>query len=234
MRLQPSARRMLFGTLVAVTLGMTASVSPLSSQQNWYSGIDAALDTTNAGKIYFFKGAQYLRFTGVRADEGYPVRMPGGWRGLPASWRSGIDAAVAFAPTQKVYLFKGNEYVRLTGTQVDPGYPLRLPGGWRGLPVAFHTGIDAALYYEPTRKMYLFKGSQYVRLTGVEVDPGYPLPLPGGWRDLPAAWHSGIDAAVFRAGHTYFFKGNQYVRFTGTQMDSNYPQALPGGWQFDR
>ena len=82
--------------------------------------------------------------------------------------------------------------------------------------------------------MYFFKGNQYVRLTGVEVDPGYPEALPGGWRGLPAAWWSGIDAAVFRAGHTYFFKGNQYVRFTGTQLDANYPQRLPGGWHFNQ
>jgi hypothetical protein len=182
MEFHSSARRMFVGAVVVFTLGTAAFVAHLSSQQNWHSGIDAALDTTDAGKIYFFKGSQYLRFTDARADQGYPLPMPGGWRGLPASWRSGIDAAVAFAPTQKIYLFKGNEYVRLTGTQVDAGYPLRLPGGWRGLPTAWHTGIDAALYYEPTQKMYFFKGNQYVRLTGVEVDQGYPQALPGGWQ----------------------------------------------------
>ena len=215
--------------LALLTLAYTSASPP-----DWSSGIDAALDTTSAGKIYFFKGGHYARFTDTLVDDGYPQPMPGGWQGLPASWNSRIDAAVAYAPTQKVYLFKGNQYVRLTGTRVDPGYPLQLPGGWRGLPTSWHSGIDAALYYEPSQKMYLFKGGEYVRLTGVEVDPGYPQRLPGGWTGLPASWTSGIDAAVFRAGHTYFFKGNQYVRFTGTHIDPNYPQRLPGGWNFDR
>jgi hypothetical protein len=78
----------------------------------------------------------------------------------------------------------------------------------------------------------MFKGREYIRLTGVEVDPGYPQPLPGGWKGLSVSWTSGIDAAIFRDGHAYFFKKNQYVRFTGTSMDANYPQALPGGWTF--
>ncbi len=54
--------------------------------------------------------------------------------------------------------------------------------------------------------------------------------MPGGWKGLPASFSSGIDAAIFRKGHTYFFKGNQYVRFTGTKLDSGYPVTLPGGW----
>ncbi len=214
-------------------LGLLSFTYAGAFSQDWNTGVDAALDTTSAGKIYFFKGHEYSRLTDTKVDPSYPLPMPGGWRGLPASWHSGIDAAVSYAPTEKIYLFKGRQYVRLTGTQVDPGYPLQLPGGWRGLPSSWHSGIDAALYYEPTQKIYMFKGSQYIRLTGVQVDPGYPQALPGGWTGLPDSWTSGIDAAVFRAGHTYFFKGNQYIRFTGTHIDPNYPQALPGGWKFD-
>jgi hypothetical protein len=44
--------------------------------------------------------------------------------------RQGSARSGGRAPTQKIYLFKGNQYVRITGTQVDPGYPLQLPGGW--------------------------------------------------------------------------------------------------------
>jgi Hemopexin len=160
MTIQPSMQRKFVVALTVFTLLTVPYASGFSPNPDWTSGIDAALDTTTAGKIYFFKGSHYSRFTDTTADSGYPLPMPGGWRGLPASWSSGIDAAVAFAPTQKIYLFKGNQYVRVTGTQVDPGYPLRLPGGWRGLPASWHSGIDAALYYEPTQKMYFFKGSQ--------------------------------------------------------------------------
>jgi hypothetical protein len=29
------------------------------------------------------------------------------------------------------YFFKGNQYARFTGTQLDANYPQRLPGGWQ-------------------------------------------------------------------------------------------------------
>jgi hypothetical protein len=82
---------------------------------------------------------------------------------------------------EKSYFFKGNQYVRLTGTKVDPGYPKSLPGGWRGLPTAWNSGIDAAFFLESKEKSYFFKGSQYIRLTGTKVDSNveakvlYPL-----------------------------------------------------------
>lgn len=145
-----------------------------------------------------------------------------------------VDAALHLEDRAKTYFFQGSRYYRLTGNEVDAGYPQALPGGWKGLPEAFHAGIDAALYYPPTGKSYLFKGGQYVRLTGVEVEADYPRQLPGGWLGLPAEFARGIDAAIFRDGHTYFFKGNQYVRFTGYTMDDGYPQALPGGWALPR
>jgi hypothetical protein len=203
-----------------------------AKEVSWNTGIDAAIHYKPNGKNYFFKGKQYTRLTDTRVDPGYPKALPGGWSGLPASWKSGIDAALYHEPIGKVYFFKGKQYVRLTGTKVDPGYPRTLPGGWRGLPASWKSGIDAALYYEPTGKIYFFKGKQYVRLTGTKVDPGYPRTLPGGWRGLPASWKPGIDAAIFRKGHTYFFKGNQYARFTGTKLDQGYPRDLPGGWKF--
>ena len=190
--------------------------SAFISDPNWTSGIDAALDTTTAGKIYFFKGSHYSRFTDARVDSGYPVLMPGGWRGLPPSWSSGIDAAVAFAPTTKIYLFKGNQYVRLTGTQVDPGYPLRLPGGWRGLPTSWHSGIDAALDHEPTQKMVLLQ-RQSVRLidgrrSRSRVSGGAAWRLEGftrsvvvGYRrrGLPSRPHLLLQGQSVRAVHRY-------------------------------
>ena len=147
-----------------------------------------------------------------------------------------VDAAIYL--NNKAYLFKDNQYFRYTLNNASPtfaskdkGYPKNLPGGWLGLSGRFTQQIDAALFYPPNGKSYLFSGSQYVRLTGVRVDNGYPVNLPGGWKGLPAHFHSDIDAAVYRGGHTYFFKGNEYVRFTNTTMDAGYPKKLPGGWR---
>ena len=147
-----------------------------------------------------------------------------------------IDAAV-FAK-DRAYFFQGNQYFRYTigdyqnsENRLNKGYPKDLPGGWKGLTGNFLEKIDAALYYPPNGKTYLFSGNQYVCLSGVQVDPGYPRKLPGGWRGLPKNFQDGIDAAVHRSDHTYFFKGNSYVRFSGTKIDKNYPKLLPGGWK---
>ena len=45
----------------------------------------------------------------------------------------------------KIYFFRGDQYVRLTDTVVDPGYPRPIAGNWNGLPTEFAEGIDAAL-----------------------------------------------------------------------------------------
>ncbi|MEP0519571.1 MAG: hemopexin repeat-containing protein [Hyphomicrobiales bacterium] len=138
-----------------------------------------------------------------------------------------VDAAVY--ANNRTYLFKGIGYFRLKGNTVEPGYP-KLMGQWKGLPDTFLAGIDAALFTPNNKKIYMFKGSQYVRITGSVVDKNYPKSIAKAWKGLPKSFYAGLDAAIYRAGHTYFFKGNQYVRFTGTKMDKGYPRKLPGGW----
>jgi hypothetical protein len=196
---------------------------------SWY---DAVFHLEPYQKTYCFNGPRYARCgLGQRfMDSGYPADLPGGWSGLPESWNSGIDAALCLSSNSKSYFFKGGEYIRLTDRKVDPGYPTALPGGWVGLPKSWNSGIDAALYFDPNSKSYFFKGNEYVRLTDTKVDPGYPKPLPGGWRNLPTSWHKGIDAAVFRNGHAYFFRRAEYVRLTGTTVDGGYPKRIAGNW----
>ena len=141
-----------------------------------------------------------------------------------------VDAAVhAYGHT---YLFQGDRYYRFSEFQKDKDYPKLLGDGWKGLPTDFAQGIDAALFYPPTGKVYFFKGNRYVRITNRRVDSEYPKELPGGWKGLPSTFQNGIDAAIYADGHTYFFKGKDYVRFTGYELDKNYPRALPGGWKF--
>ena len=205
------------------------------SLPSWSSeGIDATIHLESNNKTYFFKGNQYVRFTGTKIDEGFPQDLPGEWRGLPSSWHSGIDAALYYVPTKKVYFFKGNEYARLTDTRVDANYPKPFPGGWSGLPSSWSSsGIDAAFFSRFNNKTYFFKGNEYARLTGTAVDANYPKPFPGGWRGLPSSWNTGIDAALYLESNkkTYFFKGNEYARLTDTKVDAGYPKPLPGGWR---
>jgi hypothetical protein len=119
------------------------------------AGIDAAFNS-GEGKAYFFKGDQYLRYNiGTDAvdapDPGtspYPRKLadPNGWRGLPASFNAGIDAAVN-AGDGKIYFFKSTQYVRLTFDQrsvdqIDPPYPYAISPIWAGLPPTVDAGVE--------------------------------------------------------------------------------------------
>lgn len=106
-------------------------------------------------------------------------------------------------PDQGTYVFFGKKYYKykfdVTGKEAPEllsDYPKQLPGGWQNMPDYFHTGIDAAFYYPPTKKTYMFKGGQYIRLSGFKVEAGYPKKLPGGFKGLPKIFQRDIDAAI--------------------------------------
>ncbi len=95
-----------------------------------------------------------------------------------------FDAAVV-APNDKLYLFRGPNYIRITpGTGMDAGYPKPIAGNWGNIPEEFSNGFDAVMRYTDD-KLYFFKGSSYLRYTpGVGVDEGYPKPIQEGWPDI--------------------------------------------------
>ena len=160
---------------------------PASFQQ----GIDAAFWRESNGKIYFFKGSQYVRLTSVplRVDPGYPRPIAGNWPGLPDSFNQGIDAAIWRKSNGRIYFFKDNQYVRITDNplRVDPGYPRPIAGNWPGLPDSFSQGIDGALCRRDTSQIYFFKGPAYVRYSAVPsgIDRGYPRWIDPNWTRLP-------------------------------------------------
>jgi hypothetical protein len=196
--------------------------------------IDAALWRGDVDKTYLFSGKWYLRYSDISAgkDEGYPRTIAGRWTGLPPSFESDINAALWRPSNGRTYLFKGSQYVRLTGTAVDSGYPKSIAGNWNGLPAMFHSDLDAAFHRPSNGKTYMFKGDQYVRLTETTVDAGYPKSLAGNWSGLPASFQPGVDAVLWREsnGRIYMFKGTKYVRLTGTAVDSGYPKWIDGNW----
>ncbi|MBR1217225.1 hypothetical protein JQ557_04430 [Bradyrhizobium sp. U87765 SZCCT0131] len=99
----------------------------------WSSGIDAAVKWS-AGKVYFFRGSEYLRFdvTTEKVDEGFPRPIAGNWPGFPHDWSSGIDAAVNWGDGT-IYFFRGDRYVRYDVTPDGKfGYTgaRSVPGNW--------------------------------------------------------------------------------------------------------
>src|SRR5262249_11494236 len=109
----------------------TQAAPPRSNSQDWgvvynwmkdQNQVGAAfVDPT--GKTSLFGGNQFVRYSGTTyafVDEGYPLTISTRWGNLPDSFISGIDggidAALSFKSpvdnVQRLYLFKGNQYVR--------------------------------------------------------------------------------------------------------------------------
>lgn len=59
------------------------------------TGIDAAINGTGAsqGKVYFFKGDQYIRYDWAKdkTDPGYPKPVKGNWYGIPGQFNEGWE-----------------------------------------------------------------------------------------------------------------------------------------------
>jgi dienelactone hydrolase len=93
--------------------------------QAWSPGIDAGINWGD-GKVYFFKGDQYLRYdiASERVDPGFPRAIADQWTGFPRAWSSGIDAAINWG-NGKVYIFRGNQYLRY---DIDSGGSFRHHG----------------------------------------------------------------------------------------------------------
>ncbi|MGE0245691.1 MAG: hemopexin repeat-containing protein [Pyrinomonadaceae bacterium] len=187
--------------------------------------VDAAFFHRGEKVSYFFKGSQYYRLTGTNVDAGYPKALPGEWRGLPASFHSGIDAAVQDPYSNNIYFFKGNAYSAFNSVSKTayPGYDnVTLPGGWQGLPAAFHNGIDAAL--DEDGSIILYKGGRQLVITNERAVRE---------SDIPASVLAGgsIDAAFkYSNGRNYFFSGSRVARAIGSNVEPGWPNAIKDVW----
>ena len=148
--------------------------------------------------------------------------------------------SMALLGNGKIYVTKGNEYVRYSSggaTEMDEGYPQRITGGnWGDLPPAFRSGFDSVALLD-NGKVYVTKGDQYIRYAdaeATEIDEGYPRRITdGAWGDLPYRFRSGFDSMTLLGnGKVYVTKGDEYIRYSGadaTEIDEGYPQRITGG-----
>ena len=116
---------------------------------------------------------------GWNVEAGYPKPIAGNWPGFPASFASGVDGALWSGTNQKIYFFKGSEYIRVdpnNGFNVEPGYPKSIGANWPGLPASFQAGINDALWNGKSNNIYFFKRSEYVKIDPANwtVLNGYP------------------------------------------------------------
>jgi len=101
---------------------------------NWpaaWTGVDAAVKWNN-GKVYFFRGSQYLRYDIAtdRVDAGYPAATSGNWPGL---FTSAIDYAFVH-PNGWAYFFHGTQYQRYSVGLDKVDQTLPIVGWWAGIP----------------------------------------------------------------------------------------------------
>ena len=160
------------------------------ADEDFTKDIDAAFfvdqDDPTKDKAYMLKGGQYVRLPFVvggstAVENGYPKSIAN-WH-LDPNFESDIDAAFFSKKREKLYMLKGDQYIRLPfvpgdTTEMDEGYPKPI-SNWGGLPPAFQSDIDAAFLSDKRDKLYMLKGDEYVRLTfivgqGAEMDAGYP------------------------------------------------------------
>ena len=75
---------------------------------------------------------------------------------------------------------------------------------------------------------YVFKGSNYWKLTEDSVERGYPRKISDDWPGLP----NNIDAAVTWTdnGKTYFFKNDEYWKFANQEATPGYPKKITEGF----
>jgi hypothetical protein len=203
--------------------------------------VDAGLHSYPNNKLYQFQGKWYVRYSGFTMDPGYPKKIIDHWPGFPDDFAAGVDACVWGNPNQRIYFFKGSQYIRVdpaNSWKVDPGYPKPIAGNWPGFPAAFAAGVDVGLWSPPNQKIYFFKGSQYIRVDPANswnVDPGYPKPIAGNWPGFPADFAAGIDATSWGEPNQriYVFKDRRYIRVNpanGWNVDGGYPRLVNVNW----
>ncbi|WP_111707547.1 hemopexin repeat-containing protein [Lutibacter citreus] len=207
---------------------------------NFGQNLDASFWANKNGRAYFFQGNQYVRVNPNKnweVDLGYPKPIAGNWPGFPTSFTSNLDAVVGNDKNNKIYFFKGSQYLRVDPNNswaVDPGYPKPIAGNWQGFPASFASGVNAAIWSGTNQRIYFFKGNEYIKVNpsnSFKVEAGYPKPITRNWPGLAAPFTNGLDCALWngKSNKIYFFKGNEYVKINPAnqwKVEIYYPRPI--------
>lgn len=182
------------------------------------------------GKIYFFKGPQYVRCSpGVHTvDLGYPRLIKKNWKNWPADWLT-PDAALVWPGDKQATFFQGMQYVTYETDQkaiiAGPASVTNLFPNWP----ADWTGLDAALVVG--KVAYLFRGMEYIVYSFVEgkLDGG-PKPISQKFNFF---WTSDFDCIIPATDtQVYVFKGNKFIisDLSIKQLITPTPIPVRGNW----
>lgn len=167
------------------------------------------------------------------------------FHGLPENFQSGISAALYYNSRRypnKIYLFKGDEYVRLDATtfKVDGSYPKKISAAWKGFEKAgFGANIDSCVNLRNGKALF-FKGLNVIQfdVENETIDRAYPKPISTELSNPASPFEKLIQASVYWnvpgfSNKAYFFSGEQYLRYsvaTPLGKDSGYPKLIKDEW----
>ncbi|XP_056140859.1 vitronectin b isoform X2 [Lampris incognitus] len=200
-------------TTRAPTLPPDPAAAPCSGRP-----FDAFLQLKN-GSIYAFRGHYFFELDEKAVLPGYPKRIEDVW-GISGP----IDAAFTRINCQgKTYIFKGNQYWRFDGDDLDDDYPRDISVGFEKIP----DNVDAAFAipapsHNQKEKVYFFKGDQYYHYEFkhqpshdecVHMTKSSPSVLFTQYTDLycDSTWE-GLFTALFGGSFQGHHKGPHFIR----------------------
>ena len=137
-----------------------------------------------------------------------------------------IDAALDYG-NGKVYLFRGNQYVRVdkATNQVDPGYPKATTSAWKGLPAS---SWEAAFSWGNSSIFIKSKQTYRYDNASTSVTSNSPQAFDAAhWPNLPFGY---LDAGFNHKGkgRTYLFNDDSYCRIDNAtgKIEEGYPKSL--------
>ena len=177
-----------------------------------------------SGKVYFFKGNQYIQLdAGTKTiDPGYPRPIAKDWNGLQ---QLGFDQdlnAAAYVPSQQaLFFFKGNNYAKynlLADKVVDNG---AIDNFFKDIPPGFHNSPTGVSLFGPGELDFFQE--EYNVFCNAAVLPGTSW---SGLYKTTARWglsarYSSLDATLwFGPENTvYFFKDAHLSTYGGSHND---------------
>uniref|UniRef100_A0A8C8RVU6 SMB domain-containing protein n=1 Tax=Pelusios castaneus TaxID=367368 RepID=A0A8C8RVU6_9SAUR len=228
------------------------TVSPRKIIEGW--GIPSPIDTVFSrcncdGKIFFFKGSQYWRFTNDVKDVGYPKQIAKGFAGLNGKITAVLSVAQHNSRPESAYFFKrggsvqhyiyNQEPAKKCKKKVNVRYPAYTPRAVikrrrfeRAIrsavvyrtPVMHHT---VRIYQNPTGQLYF-----NVKLLHEEVK------INSYWRGFPKVVHAAISIPSYWKpdGFDYYvFSKDQYYNVnvasrTARSVTSRTGQTASKDW----
>uniref|UniRef100_A0A8C8Z5T2 Matrix metallopeptidase 10 n=1 Tax=Prolemur simus TaxID=1328070 RepID=A0A8C8Z5T2_PROSS len=159
--------------------------------------------STLRGEVLFFKDRYLWRRTQWNLETEFHL-ISTFWPSLP----SYLDAAYEVNRKDTVFIFKGNQFWAVRGSEVQAGYPRSIHT--LGFPPTIRK-IDAALSDKDKKKTYFFVEDKYWRFdeNSQSMEQGFPRLIAD---DFPGV-EPKVDAAFQAFGFFYLFSGSSQFEF---------------------